>query len=107
MRVRKKLRGSLLRPRLCVVKTNKHVYVQLIDDDEGRTLAAISTRSKSVKDTSYTQKNKETAKYLGGQIAALGKALNLEGIVFDRGPFKYHGIVAMVAQGARECGLQF
>lgn len=107
LRVRKKLRGTSVKPRLCVVKTNKHIYVQLIDDEGRCTLAAVSTMSKSLKNTPQAKKNKDTAKYLGEKIAELGKTLSLEDVVFDRGPFKYHGIIAMVAEGARQGGLQF
>lgn len=107
LRVRKKVRGSLQKPRLCVVKTNKNIYVQLIDDESGRVLASISTIAKTVNKTAYSKKNKESAKFLGIKIAELGKALEVDQVVFDRGPFKYHGVIAMVADGAREGGLLF
>ncbi|AGW37617.1 MULTISPECIES: 50S ribosomal protein L18 [Chlamydia] len=107
LRVRKALKGSSLKPRLSVVKTNKHIYVQLIDDSIGRTLASVSTVSKVCKSEGFTRKNQECAKVLGSKIAKLGKDLQVECVVFDRGSFKYHGIVAMVADGAREGGLQF
>ncbi|CRI33149.1 50S ribosomal protein L18 [Chlamydia pneumoniae] len=107
LRVRKVLKGSPTKPRLSVVKTNKHIYVQLIDDSIGKTLASVSTLSKLNKSQGLTKKNQEVAKVLGTQIAELGKNLQLDRVVFDRGPFKYHGIVSMVADGAREGGLQF
>ncbi len=107
LRVRKFLKGSSSKPRLSVVKTNKHIYVQLIDDTLGKTLASISTVSKSGKSAGLIVKNQEVAKGLGNKIAELGKSLQIEQVVFDRGPFKYHGIIAMVADGAREGGLQF
>ncbi|BAE81670.1 50S ribosomal protein L18 [Chlamydia felis Fe/C-56] len=107
LRVRKVLRGSSLKPRLSVVKTNKHIYVQLIDDSIGKTLASVSTMAKSSKASGLTKKNQDVAKALGSKIAELGKNLQVDRVVFDRGPFKYHGVIAMVADGAREGGLQF
>ncbi|QXE27456.1 50S ribosomal protein L18 [Chlamydia buteonis] len=107
LRVRKVLRGSSLKPRLSVVKTNKHIYVQLIDDSIGKTLASVSTMAKSNKAAGLIKKNQGVAKALGVQIAEIGKSLQVDRVVFDRGPFKYHGIIAMVADGAREGGLQF
>ncbi|ANH78433.1 50S ribosomal protein L18 [Candidatus Chlamydia sanziniae] len=107
LRVRKILRGCSLKPRLSVVKTNKHIYIQLIDDAIGKTLASVSTLSKLSRDEGLTKKNQEVAKILGMKIAELGKNLQVDRVIFDRGPFKYHGIVAMVAEGAREGGLQF
>ncbi|WP_349821277.1 50S ribosomal protein L18 [Chlamydia abortus] len=107
LRVRKVLRGSSLKPRLSVVKTNKHIYVQLIDDSIGKTLASVSTIAKSSKAAGLVKKNQGVAKTLGVQIAEIGKSLQVDRVVFDRGPFKYHGIIAMVADGAREGGLQF
>lgn len=107
LRVRKSLKGSSLKPRLSVVKTNKHIYVQLIDDSIGKTLASVSTIAKSSKAAGLTKKNQDVAKVLGIKIAELGKNLQIDRVVFDRGPFKYHGVIAMVADGAREGGLEF
>lgn len=102
MRVRKKLRGSLAQPRISVNKTNNHIYVQLIDDDSGKTLAAASTLSKE-----KVGKSKETAKQIGLTLAKLAKEQNINKAVFDRGRFKFHGLIAQLAEGAREGGLQF
>lgn len=106
-RVRKKLRGSATAPSLCVVKTNKHIYVQLIDDEQGRTLASVSTIARAMRDQNCVTKNKDSARKLGLQIAEQSKELQVSRAIFDRGPSKYHGIIAMVAEGAREGGLQF
>ena len=106
LRVRKKLRGSGDKPRLCVVKTVNHIQLQLIDDEKGITLASLSTNSKEIQKTAYTKKNKQTAKFLGEQMADKAKALGVERLVFDRGPHKFHGILAEVANGIREKGLQ-
>jgi large subunit ribosomal protein L18 len=107
LRVRKHLRGSSVKPRLCVVKTNKHIQVQLIDDECGRTLCSTATFAKEFRDTEFGKKNKASARKLGAYIADIAKKQNVKEIVFDRGPFKYHGILAELANAAREGGLQF
>jgi len=107
MRVRKSLRGTALKPRMCVVKTNKHIQVQIIDDEKGVTLASLSTMSKELKNTPYCKRNKEAAKVLGEKIAEKAKAVGCERVVFDRGASKYHGVLAELANAARAGGLQF
>lgn len=106
MRVRKKLRGCQDKPRLSVFKSGKHVYVQVIDDERSITLASTSTLSKEFKNTEFSKKNVESGKQLGLKIAQLAKEKEVEAVVFDRGRYKYHGIIASVADGAREGGLQ-
>lgn len=106
-RVRKKLRGTSQRPRLCVVKTNKHIQVQLIDDDAGKTLGSAATFAKEFRDTEFGKKNKASATKLGEKIAEIAKQNDVSHVIFDRGPFKYHGILAALADGARSAGLQF
>lgn len=107
MRVRKKLSGSSERPRLSVSKTNKHLYAQLIDDEKGVSIAGVGTLSKRNKDTSANRKSKLAAREIGKQIAELAKEKNIQAVIFDRGVNKYHGVVAELADGAREAGLQF
>lgn len=107
LRVRKKIHGSSNKPRLCVVKTNQHIHVQLIDDDAGLTLGSISTFAKEFRNTEFSRKNKTSAKKLGERIAEIAKGQNIKEVVFDRGPFKFHGILAELAQAARDAGLQF
>ncbi len=107
LRVRKNIRGSLERPRMCVVKTNKHLQVQLINDDTGQTLESVATYSKEFAKASLGKKNKESAKVLGQKIAEKAKTRGIINVVFDRGPFKYHGVLAALADAARENGLQF
>jgi large subunit ribosomal protein L18 len=107
LRVRKKLCGTSIKPRLSVVKTNKHLQVQLIDDEAGVTLGAIATYAKGFRGTEFGQKNKASARKLGEHIAQIAKEKNIKEVVFDRGPFKYHGILAELANAAREGGLQF
>jgi len=106
MRVRKRLRGNQEKPRLSVFKSAKHLYVQLIDDEQAVTLVSTSTQGKEFQQTEYNRKNKPSAKQLGLKIAELAKERNVSTVVFDRGRFKYHGVIAAVADGAREGGLQ-
>ncbi len=103
-RVRKNLHGSAERPRLSVSKTNCHIYAQLIDDDKAVTLAGFGTLSKT---SSVKKKSKETAREIGKQIAELAKKQNINSVIFDRGRYKFHGVIAELANGAREAGLQF
>lgn len=103
MRNRKTLRGTSLKPRLCVVKTNLHLHIQLIDDSKGVTIAGVSTASKGVE---YKRKSKEAGRALGAQIAKLALEKEVKTVVFDRGAHRYHGILAAVADSAREAGLQ-
>ncbi len=107
MRVRKQVRGTAQKPRLTVSKTNHHLYVQLIDDVLGITLAGVGTQSKGHKGTDFNRKSKDSARKIGTQIAELAKEKNIEKVVFDRGRNKFHGIVAELANAAREAGLQF
>lgn len=104
-RIRKKVSGTAQKPRLSVFRSNAETYVQLIDDENGVTLASASTRDKDI----LAQKvNKtEKGKLLGAAIATKAKALGLETVVFDRGGRLYHGRIKAVADGAREGGLQF
>ena len=104
LRVRRTLRGTAAKPRLCVVKSNKHLQAQLIDDDKGVTIAGISTCSKEM---AGAKKNRETARKLGERMAEMAKAKKVETVVFDRGPNKYHGLLAELAEGARSGGLRF
>jgi large subunit ribosomal protein L18 len=106
LRVRSNLRGSLEKPRLSVNKTGKHLYIQLIDDESSSTLASTSTLSKEFRESELIRKNKDTAKRLGLKIAELAKQKNVQRVVFDRGRYKYHGLIASIADGAREGGLQ-
>ena len=107
LRVRKHLRGTGVKPRLCVVKSNSHIQAQLIDDETGRTLGGTATFAKEFHNTEFNGKNKASARKLGEQIAEIAKSKNIKEVVFDRGPFKYHGILAELANAARAGGLQF
>jgi large subunit ribosomal protein L18 len=105
-RVRKKVRGTDLRPRLCVFRSNRHIYVQAISDESGRTLAAVSTLSPEIR-TAVTGANRAAARIVGEWIGKKCKELGIEKVVFDRNGFLYHGRVREVAEGARAAGLQF
>lgn len=107
LRVRKWVRGSSERPRLCVVKTNANIHVQIIDDTSGVTLASTSTHSKEFRNTEFARRNKTSAARLGTKIAELAKEKNISKVVFDRGHSKYHGVIAALADAAREAGLEF
>ncbi|MEM8727444.1 MAG: 50S ribosomal protein L18 [Chlamydiota bacterium] len=104
MRIRKKLRGNAEKPRLSVFKSLKHIGVQLIDDDKGSTVASFGTLSKEMKGNKVS---KESARLIGAKIAELAKKKKIDRIVFDRGRYKYHGIIAEVANGARDNGIKF
>lgn len=107
LRVRKRVRGNAERPRLSVFKSNEHLYVQLIDDQLGTTLAGISTSSKTLKEAKIAGKSRTSAKFLGTAIAERARSRNIEKVVFDRGPYPYHGLIATLADAARAAGLQF
>ena len=104
-RIRKKVAGTAVKPRLAVFRSNAEIYVQLIDDDNGVTLAAASSLDKDIAAQKVTKIEK--SKLVGSAIAVKAKALGLETCVFDRGGNLYHGRVKSVADGAREGGLQF
>lgn len=107
LRVRKKLHGTSLKPRLCVVKSNKHLHAQLIDDDAGHTLGSVATYSKELRTTEFNKKSKDSARKLGELMGEIAGTLGVKEIVFDRGPFKYHGILAHFADAVRASGVQF
>lgn len=107
MRVRKHLRGTGQKPRLCVVKSNRHIEVQLIDDEAGKTIASTSTRSKEFKKTENNKKNKQSARTLGDKIAELALKANVKEVIFDRGAHKFHGVLAELADAAKGAGLKF
>ena len=103
-RIRNKVSGTALRPRLAVFRSNKHIYAQLIDDVNGVTLASASTMDKGFEGNGG---NKEAARKVGQAIAKAAAEKNIEEVVFDRGGYLYHGRVKELADGARESGLKF
>ncbi len=106
-RVRKKISGMPERPRMCVFRSLSNIYVQLIDDTTGVTLASASTMDKEIKDSVKNGGNKEGAAEVGKLIAKRAQAAGIETVVFDRGGYIYHGRVAALADAAREAGLKF
>ena len=108
-RVRKKVLGSDARPRVCVFRSNKHIYAQVISDDRGITVASASTLSIPVPGAAQGKGGKgiAAAKQVGLALAKICKEKNITRVVFDRNGFLFHGQVKAVADGAREGGLEF
>jgi large subunit ribosomal protein L18 len=107
LRVRSHVRGTAQRPRMSVFKSNKHLSVQVIDDEAAVTLFSMSTLTEEMKSLQMGKRSKEAAKQLGIKVAELAKKNKIETVVFDRGRYKYHGLLAELANSAREAGLQF
>jgi large subunit ribosomal protein L18 len=107
LRVRKQVRGTNEKPRMSVFKSNRHLSVQVIDDENSRTLFSASTLSEEMQAMKLGKKSKEAAKQLGMKIAELAKQKKIQTVIFDRGRCKYHGLLAELANAAREAGLQF
>ena len=105
VRVRKKVFGAPERPRLVVTRSARHVYAQVIDDTQGRTLASASTMEATLR--AGTGDKSDKAMQVGSLIAERAKAVGVESVVFDRAGYKYHGRIAALADGAREGGLGF
>jgi large subunit ribosomal protein L18 len=106
-RVRKRIHGSAARPRLTVFRSHKHLYVQVIDDSVGRTLAAASTMDKDLRGQLKYGGNASAAQAVGKAIAERALAAGIKKVAFDRGGCQYHGRVAALAAAAREAGLDF
>lgn len=104
-RIRKKIQGTSAKPRLSVFRSNKSIYVQLIDDENGVTLASASSREKDI----AAQKGPkiEQSKMVGEAIARKSADLGIKDVVFDRSGYLYHGRIKAIAEGAREGGLNF
>ncbi|MBO2520876.1 MAG: 50S ribosomal protein L18 [Clostridia bacterium] len=107
LRVRKKVFGTPERPRLSVYRSLKHMYAQIIDDVQGRTLVSASTLDKELRGKLTYTGNVEAAREVGRLLARRAKEAGIQAVVFDRGGNLYHGRVAALAEGAREGGLDF
>ena len=107
LRLRRWVRGSAQRPRLAVFRSLGHIYAQLVDDDAGRTVLAVDSRSKAFLGQHKTGGNVAAAKAVGTLLAEKAKAAGIQSIVFDRGGYKYHGRVKALADAARAGGLTF
>ncbi len=107
MRIRRRLIGSTERPRLCVYRSNKHIYAQIVDDATAKTIAFAGTLDPELKGKITKTWDREAAKTVGQLIAKRAKEKGIEVVVFDRGGYIYHGRIAAVAEAAREAGLTF
>ena len=105
-RVRRRISGTSLRPRMNIFRSNRNIFVQMIDDVDGRTLVSCSTIDKEVAPKLANLSKVEAAKIVGQTVAERAKEAGITTVVFDRGGFKYIGRVAAVAQAAREAGLK-
>ncbi|MDD5168869.1 MAG: 50S ribosomal protein L18 [Syntrophales bacterium] len=106
-RIRAKLCGTQSRPRLSVFRSARHIYVQAVADDVGKTIAEASTLSEELKGKIEALKKVDVAKEVGKLVSNRLKAIGIEEAVFDRGRFLYHGRIKALAEGAREMGLKF
>jgi large subunit ribosomal protein L18 len=104
IRIRKKIKGSAQRPRMTIFRSNKYIYIQVIDDEKGHTIASASNREKEL--TSIKSNVKEVGR-LGEIIGQRLKEKNITGIVFDRNGNKYHGVIKAIADSARKAGIHF
>jgi large subunit ribosomal protein L18 len=107
LRIRRKVAGTPGVPRLCVYRSSKHIYAQVIDDTEGNVLAAISSLSPDARSSGASGNTVASARIVGEVLAEKAKTLGIEKIVFDRGGYLYHGRVKALAEGARDKGLKF
>lgn len=106
-RVRKKITGTAERPRLCVFRSSKHIYAQVIDDVSSTTLVAASSLDEALKGKLDYSGNKDAAKEVGKLIGSKAVEKGIKQVVFDRGGYLYHGRIKELADGAREAGLEF
>ncbi|NLJ58766.1 MAG: 50S ribosomal protein L18 [Tissierellia bacterium] len=105
--IRNKIAGTPERPRLNIFKSSKHIYAQVIDDVTGTTLACASTVDKELKEKLAGMTKSEAAKLVGKTVGERAKNKGIDTVVFDRGGYLYHGRVQLLAEGARESGLEF
>jgi large subunit ribosomal protein L18 len=106
-RIRRKVAGTAARPRLCVFRSLNHIYAQIVDDGQGKTLVSASTRDKDIRGQGKSCGSIAAAKLVGKSIAEHAKAKGIESVVFDRGGYLYHGRIKSLAESAREHGLKF
>ena len=104
-RIRASITGTAERPRLAVFKSSKHVYLQLINDRENSTITSVSTLSSDLKGELADKSKIEAANHIGKALAKTALDMGIKKVVFDRGGYKYHGVVKSAADGAREGGL--
>ena len=102
----RRLTGSSDKPRLCVFRSNRHIYAQIVDDTKGHTIAGFSSMSPDIRDKNF-KNPMERAKEVGKVLSKKAKDKKVKSVVFDRRNYKFHGQVKMLAEGAREGGLKF
>ncbi len=107
MKLRNRFAGTAERPRLCVYRSNMHIYAQIVDDDAQKTLVSASTVQKDIKAELERTNDVAAAAYVGKVIAERAKEAGITSVVFDRGGYVYHGKVKALADAAREAGLEF
>ncbi len=107
LRIRQNLVGTTLRPRLCVFRSLKHIYVEIVDDTTGHVLVSASSLSQEARQSGVSGGNVRSSRLVGQLVADKAKAAGIEQVVFDRGGYLYHGRVKALAEGAREKGLKF
>nr|WP_312579043.1 50S ribosomal protein L18 [Sedimentibacter sp.] len=106
-KIRNKIQGTPERPRLNIYRSAKHIYAQVIDDATGTTLVSASTADKELKDKVAELTKTEAAKVVGQAVGERAKEKGINSVVFDRGGYLYHGRIKVLADGARESGLEF
>ena len=106
-RIRKRVKGTTARPRLCVFRSARHIYAQIIDDSRGLTLVSASSTESDVKKDNSFESKVALATFVGKQVAERAQEKGIKKVVFDRNGFLYHGRVKAVSEGARESGLEF
>jgi large subunit ribosomal protein L18 len=106
-RIRKKLRGTAERPRVCIFRSLKHIYAQVVDDDKGVALFGCSTRTPAIREALAKESPTEASKEVGKALAGMAQEHGIKSVCFDRGGYRYHGRIKALADGAREGGLSF
>ena len=106
-RIRKRIQGTTGRPRLCVFRSAKHIYAQIIDDTRGLTLVSASSTEAEIKQKEKFENKVALATFIGKQVGERAQEQGIKQVVFDRNGFLYHGRVKAVSEGARESGLEF
>jgi large subunit ribosomal protein L18 len=107
VRVRRKISGTCKRPRLCIHKSLKHLYAQVIDDTRGHTLCDATTNNKSARSLGKSCSNVNSARQLGAEVAVKALGKGVQTVVFDRSGYRYHGVIRAFGDAAREAGLKF
>jgi large subunit ribosomal protein L18 len=107
LRVRRKVSGTAERPRLCIHKSLKHLYAQIVDDTDGRTVCSVTTNTKARKGEAKNLSNMAWASKLGKEMAGRAVEKGVGAVIFDRGGYRYHGVVKAFADAVREGGLKF